>query len=132
MVGLLQDLLFPTAELRPEAPALRHRAASLVYGRLAAAVDACAAGLVDLGLNRHERVAVFLPKQFESVIAMFGAARAGLVFVPVNPILKAAQVEHILRDCNVRVLITSPERAETLHESLSRCADIRHLVIVSS
>ena len=132
MAGLLQDLLFPTAELRPEAPALRHRAASLVYGRLAAAVDACAAGLVDLGLDRHERVAVFLPKQFESVIAMFGAARAGLVFVPVNPILKAAQVEHILRDCNVRVLITSPERAETLQESLGRCADIRHLVLVSS
>jgi acyl-CoA synthetase (AMP-forming)/AMP-acid ligase II len=39
---------------------------------------------------------------------MFGASLAGLVFVPVNPLLKGEQVGHILRDCNVRVLADFP------------------------
>ena len=39
--------------------------------------------------------------------AAFGAAHAGAAFVPVNPLLKPEQVGHILRDCNVRVLVTS-------------------------
>jgi acyl-CoA synthetase (AMP-forming)/AMP-acid ligase II len=38
---------------------------------------------------------------------MFGAALAGAVFVPVNPLLKPEQVAYILADCNVRVLVTS-------------------------
>ena len=38
---------------------------------------------------------------------MFGAAAAGGVYVPVNPLLKAEQVGYILQDCNVRVLLTS-------------------------
>ena len=41
---------------------------------------------------------------------MFGAAAAGGVFVPVNPLLKPEQVAYILADCNVRVLVTSADR----------------------
>jgi acyl-CoA ligase (AMP-forming) (exosortase A-associated) len=94
-------------------------------------MDTFAAGLLGLGLERHDRVAIFLPKQFEAVIGMFGAARAGGVFVPINPILKPPQVEHILRDCNVRVLVTSPERMAALAEVLDHCPDLRHLILVS-
>jgi acyl-CoA ligase (AMP-forming) (exosortase A-associated) len=132
MTSLLHNLLSVRGATRPEATALRHRGNTLAYGALALAVESCARALQALGLERHARVAVFLPKQFEAVIAMFGAAQAGLVFVPVNPILKAAQVEHILRDCNVRVLVTSAERAEALQESLGRCPDLQHLVRVSA
>ena len=131
MTELLHSLLVRTAESQPQQTALKHRDASLTYGALLSQVDAVASGLIRLGLERHERVAIYLPKQFEAVVAMFGAARAGLVFVPVNPILKAAQVEHILRDCNVRVLITSAERLETLGDSLTRCGDLEHVVLVS-
>ena len=42
----------------------------------------------------------------------------GAVFVPVNPVLKAEQVAHILNDCDVRVLVTSGARLQTLTEVL--------------
>ena len=54
---------------------------------------------------------------------------AGGVFVPVNPLLKAEQVAYILRDCNVRVLVTSPERLPLLAEAwpdARTCARGRH------
>jgi acyl-CoA ligase (AMP-forming) (exosortase A-associated) len=46
----------------------------------------------------------------------------------VNPVLKAEQVGHILRDCNVRVLVTSAPRAKDLEAELAVCPDLRHVV----
>ena len=91
-----------------------------------------AGGLIGLGLQRGERVAIYLEKRFETVIASFGAPAAGGVFVPLNPLLKAEQVAYILRDCNVRVLITSPERHAVLRDTISQCHDLRHVVVLDS
>jgi len=60
------------------------------------------------------------------------AAAAGGVFVPVNPVLKPAQVAYILKDCDVRILVTSAERLNLLAESLGECEDLRAVMIVGS
>jgi acyl-CoA ligase (AMP-forming) (exosortase A-associated) len=130
MTELLFELPLRAAERAPGAPALKHKTRELAYAALAARIDAFAGGLVGLGVGKLERVAVYLPKQLENVIGMFGSARAGCVFVPINPLLKPPQIAHILRDCNVRVLVTSPERAAGLEQMLAECPDLRHLVLV--
>lgn len=130
MAMLIHDLILEQAERRPDARALIYQEAVLSYSALAGQLQAVARGLRALGLSRLERVAVYLPKRLETVSALFGAALAGGVFVPVNHLLKAAQVAHILRDCNVRVLITSRERAELLEPVLAECHDLRTLVLV--
>lgn len=91
-----------------------------------------AGGLMALGLQRAERVAIYLEKRFETVIASFGAPAAGGVFVPINPLLKPEQVGYILRDCNVRILVTSPERLALLQEALTACHDLRHVIVLDS
>ena len=50
--------------------------------------------------------------------------------MPVNPLLKPEQVAYILRDCNVRILVTSAERLKLLVEALPQCHDL-HAVIVT-
>jgi acyl-CoA ligase (AMP-forming) (exosortase A-associated) len=87
--------------------------------------------MIALATGRAERVAVYLEKRPQTVIALFGAAAAGVAFVPVNPLLKAPQVAYILRDCNVRVLVTSRERFAVLREALHECADLKHVVLVN-
>jgi acyl-CoA synthetase (AMP-forming)/AMP-acid ligase II len=67
----------------------------------------------------------FVHKRFETVVASFGAPAAGGVFVPMNPLLKPEQVAYIARDCNVRVLVTSPERLALLAPLLDQCPDLR-------
>jgi len=130
MSKLLHELLLDTASRYASHSALVHKGSTLTYGALASQVEDWARALVARGLERHDRIAVFLPKQFETVIAIFGTARAGCVFVPVNPLLKAPQVEHILRDCAVRVLVTSSERLVALHQVLGNCPELRHVVLV--
>ena len=129
---LLPELIARAAERAPTAPALTYGKATLSYGELQDSVSRFASGLIGLGLARGERVAIYLEKRFETVIASFGAPAAGGVFVPLNPLLKADQVGYIMRDCNVRVLVTSPERLALLQETLPACHDLRHVVVLDA
>lgn len=130
MARLLHELILEQAERRPDAAAIVHRQTTLDYAQLTDLVQKTARGLLALSLNRAERVAMYLPKRTEAVAALFGAACAGGVFVPINPLLKPEQVAYILRDCNVRILITAGDRAELLEPLLVDCPDLRSLVLV--
>jgi acyl-CoA ligase (AMP-forming) (exosortase A-associated) len=129
--SLLHELLLNRSDSDDASrPALTFDGAAQSYGALATAVRAVAAGLGGLQLERAARVAVYMDKRPEFVAACFGAAAAGLAFVPVNPLLKREQLAHILADCDVRVLVTTPERLALLHDTLAGCHALRHVVIV--
>ena len=130
MSTLVHELLFAAAQRSPEAEALVQRDERLSYAVLADQVGRAAAGLAALGLERRERVAIYLEKSCANVVAMFASAAAGAVFVPVNPQLKAEQVRHILQDAAAAVLVTSPERLAMLGAVLDECPALR--VVVST
>lgn len=129
---LLHELVLHAAERDGAARALTAGTETRGYAELADEVVRFASGVSALGLARSERVAIYLEKRLESVIAMFGTTLAGGVFVPVNPLLKAEQVAHILSDCNVRVLVTSPERIAGLGEAIRPCHDLQHIILVGA
>ena len=128
----LHHLVARMAEQRGDAPAVTFKDRTLSYARLWEAVDEVAAGLQALGVRRGERIAVYLDKGIETVLAIFGASAASAVFVPVNPLLRSRQVAHILADCDVRVLVTSPERLALLQDDLDRCKSVEHVVLVGT
>jgi acyl-CoA ligase (AMP-forming) (exosortase A-associated) len=130
--NLLHELVLRAADRAPQRAALTHEEATFDYAMLAERVRRCADGLLALGLARGERVGIYLEKRIEMVAAAFGAPAAGGVFVPINPLLKAEQVGHILRDCNVRILVTSPERLALLEATLAQCHDLRHVVLTGA
>lgn len=127
---LLHQLIFASAHRDPDSAALTFGPDTVHYAALAEVIDRFASGLIRLGLARSERVGIYLDKRIEAVVASFGATAAGGVFVPVNPVLKAEQVGYILQHCNVRVLVTSPERFTALRDTLATCHDLRHVVLI--
>jgi acyl-CoA ligase (AMP-forming) (exosortase A-associated) len=129
---LLDHLPALAAARTPIAPALSDGARAMSYVELDEAISRCATGFRQLGLQRGERIAVYLDKRFETVIACFAAARADLVFVPINPLLKPAQVAYILNDCNVRCLVTAPERQALLASALPDCPELKHIICTGS
>jgi acyl-CoA ligase (AMP-forming) (exosortase A-associated) len=127
---LLHQLVHHAANRDGSASALTLGDQHLGYAGLADQIDRIASALLGLGLRRSDRVAVYLEKRFETIAALFGTSAAGGVMVPVNPILKAEQVGHILGDCNARVLVTSAQRLATLKATLLlHCQDLRHIVL---
>ena len=130
MPFLLHQLIEDTAQRTPDAVALLLRDEPLSYGELFKAVSRVAGGLCDLGLRPNDRVAVYLPKCFEAVIAVFAATAAGGVFVPINPVLKPQQVAHILRDSGARFFVTSSERANGTGDIVSTCPELDSVVLL--
>jgi acyl-CoA ligase (AMP-forming) (exosortase A-associated) len=122
----LHQIVADSARRRASAPALTFKDATLTYGELWDEVASFAAGLGELGLARSQRVGIYLDKRIETVVSIFGTSAAGGVFVPINPLLKAKQVAHILGDCEVTVLVTTPERLALLDD----LASVEHVVLV--
>ena len=130
MADLLHQLIDDRAQREPALVALSYKEQSLDYGALSRQVAAAANAVLGLGLKRGERLGIYLEKRIEMVVAMFAAAAAGCVFVPINPVLKPRQVGYIMRDCNVRVLVTSSARASELGEELAASPDLFAVVLV--
>ena len=126
---LLHHLLLSSAERAAEAAALTFGKETWTYARTADAALRFGTGLASIGLERGERVAIYLEKRLETAVAAFGTTAAGGAFVPVNPVLKPDQVGYILRNCNVRVLVTSSARLLQLRQALAQCHDLRHVVV---
>ena len=128
----LHHLLEHRAASDPQARALTYKNTTLNYAELWHQVCGVAAWLDQIGLEREQRVAVFLEKRIETVAAIFGTSAAGGTFVPINPLLRQNQVTYILSDCGARVLITSRERLEVLGEALNACPSLTHILLVDT
>ncbi|MEH6791164.1 acyl-CoA ligase (AMP-forming), exosortase A system-associated [Parasphingorhabdus sp.] len=98
----------------PEASALVTRSGTLTYKMLNHRVGLLAAWLQGQGMARGDRVATWLSKTELACLMPLAAARAGLVHVPVNPMLKHSQVAHILGDSGARLMISNAGRLKTL------------------
>ena len=97
-----------------DAPALVTKSETLSFVQAENSVGALAKALASNGFPAGARVATWLPKTVEACLMPLAVARAGLVHIPVNPVLRRAQVAHILVDSGASLLLTSAERAATL------------------
>ncbi|OOC11444.1 acyl-CoA ligase (AMP-forming), exosortase A system-associated [Thioalkalivibrio halophilus] len=127
MAHLLHELILASARRRPDAPALTHGDQQRSYRELSGDVMRQAAALRRNGVQPNDRVAVFLDKRPETVVALFAAMAAGGVAVPVNPTLKPHQVAHILQDAGAMALVTSRGRLGPLAEFLNGCPDLQQV-----
>jgi long-chain acyl-CoA synthetase len=82
----------------------------------------------DLGLARAERVAIMMPNLLQYPVALYGALRAGLVVVNVNPLYTAHELEHQLKDSGARCIVVVESAAAVLEAALPR-TDIEHVVV---
>ena len=128
---LVHQLAAAATARDPAATALLNGRSTLSYAALDAAIDNASGLFMSLGLRRGGRVAVWLDKRMEAVIAMFGAAAAGGAFVPVNPVLKPDQVRHIMADCDVAILVTTADRLMMLGGRTAQLEALRHVVLVA-
>ena len=126
----LHHLLEQAATSNSFAPALTYQNTTRNYAELWHDVVGFAAGLHDAGLERGDRVAIWLEKRIETIVGVFGTSAAGGVFVPINPVLRPRQVAYILADSAARILITSFERLEALKSELGDCSGLEKIVLV--
>ena len=92
-----------------EAIVVRHQNIRWTYRQLGAAIDAFAAGLLALDLQRGDRIGIWSPNNIEWVIAQFATAKAGLILVNINPAYRKAELIYTLNKVDCKALILAPE-----------------------
>jgi acyl-CoA ligase (AMP-forming) (exosortase A-associated) len=88
--------------------------ARYTYEDLERESSALGAALVDSGVERGHRVGVLVEKSWEAIVAMLAASRIGAVYVNVNPLFKAPQVEYLAGDCDIKVMIGDSRKLDEL------------------
>jgi long-chain acyl-CoA synthetase len=104
----LAVILREAARQQPSKPCVvfAEDGSSLSFAALEASSAAIAEGLRARGLRPGDRVVLQLPNGSEFVEAYFAVLRAGMIVVPVNPLLKAREIGHVLDDSRAGLLIT--------------------------
>ncbi|MFD4529072.1 amino acid adenylation domain-containing protein [Streptomyces sp. NPDC058470] len=112
----LDELLTRVAAARPAAEAVRHRGAATDYAELDRAATSLATTLREAGVGPGDRVALWMAKSVETVVAVHAVLKCGAAYVPVDPAVPAARAAYIVEDCAVRCLIADGTRLELLEE----------------
>ncbi len=86
---------------------VRQQGIRWTYRELGERVGAFAAGLLALGLEPGDRVAIWAPNCAEWVVAQFATAKAGLILVNINPAYQLSELEYALNKVGCRALITA-------------------------
>src|SRR5262249_5748635 len=123
----LDALLRTSARLHPERPALEQERTLLTYRELDRSTDRIAAGFLELGLDRGERVAILMPNRPTLVEALFGAFKAGLTAVPLNMRLHPREVEYIVRHSGAKAIVLDRELAGDVRPALAGLTSLRQL-----
>jgi amino acid adenylation domain-containing protein len=94
--------------------ALIHGNRRLTYSEIDAMADRLALFLLSSGVERGDRVAIYMDNSVETVISIFGALKAGAAFMIINHTTKADKFEYILNNSRARVVLTHISKMNTL------------------
>ncbi len=128
----LVDVLRTSCRRFAELPAYSSMGAQISYAELDRESLAFAAWLQkSLALRRGDRVAIMMPNLLQYPVAMFGALRAGLVVVNVNPQYTVTELEHQLLDSGAAAVVVLENFAQTLQQVMERNPTLKLAVVTT-
>ncbi|MCP2315113.1 long-chain acyl-CoA synthetase [Nocardia amikacinitolerans] len=127
----LATILRESRDAAPHAPCLISRDRRLSYAEVDEESSRFARGLRANGLGAGDVLAVSLPNSAEFVIAYFGALKAGAIFMPLNPMLKAREVTHCLADSGARTILAHHDSVDEIRHA-TRSVDGANLFVVDA
>ena len=113
----------------PDNKAFANFGVSMSYRQVAKDSRSFAAYLQNvLGLKKGDRLAIMMPNLLQYPVAVFGALRAGLIVVNVNPLYTPRELEHQLRDSGAKAILIFEGSAHVLQEVMDKVS-IEHVII---
>lgn len=122
------------ATMLPDKLAVAHKDGELTYSQLNERANRLANSLLELGIGKGDRVAVFMPNSLEIVILWYATQKIGATFVPVNLRLLTDEVAHILQDAECTVAVYSKKFENLVSDAVLKCSSkveslkIRYLI----
>jgi fatty-acyl-CoA synthase len=105
------DMFDQTVEQYPDNMALisRHQGIRWSYREFQAQVNRCAKGLMQLGLQKGQRVGIWAPTRAEWTVTQFATSKVGLILVNINPAYRLHELEYALKQSGCTAVVIAPE-----------------------
>ena len=127
---LVNEFLENNAKEHPDKIALICDNKRYTFSHINVLSNKLAHALVRNGLQKQERVAIFLDNSLESVVGIFATLKAGGVFLIINPLVKSKKANYILNDCQVKILITDTSHVNEISKGLKDCPDLNMVILI--
>lgn len=125
---LVQHYLEESVRRLPDKVALICGNERLTYAKINEKADRLASALIDMGIQRQDRVAILLDNSAESVIALYGILKAGGVFMMLSATMKAKKLNYILNNSGARILITHQTKARIVKDGIESANELEHVI----
>jgi len=126
---LVQDFLQNSAARTPDKVALVFQEQQLTYQEIDGQANRLAQALLDHGVRRGDRVAIYLPNSVETAVSIFAILKAGAVFSVINHTTKLDKLAYILNDCRATGLVTQVRRLRMLEELQDRVPSLKSVLL---
>jgi long-chain acyl-CoA synthetase len=114
--GNLAYSLLHSVGSQPERTAIVHGQERTTYGELLRRTESVAAQLRSIGIQKGDKVGLLFPNHPDFIACFFAVVGIGAIVVPINPLLKSEEIEHILKDSGAKALLV---HANTISEALT-------------
>jgi long-chain acyl-CoA synthetase len=128
----VEQFLENSAHLYPDKTALVCGSDRFTYRRIEEDANRLAHALIAAGVQRGDRVVIFLSNSYEAVVAIFGTLKAGAAFVVLNATTKADKLTYILNNCRASALVTSSGKSASNAACWSETPYLHSLFVVDA
>jgi long-chain acyl-CoA synthetase len=126
---LLGEALLFSAKKNPYKTAIISKGEEYSYALLKESAENLARHLINAGINKGDKVAIYIDNSWQSIVSIYGATLSGAVFLVINPQTKADKLQYILNDSDSKILISSSLLKNELSAALEGTAAIREVII---
>jgi amino acid adenylation domain-containing protein len=123
-INRIEDYLTGNARRRSDKIALVAGGRRLSFSELDQLSDRVAAGLRKGGVQRGDRVLVFMDNCWKAVVSIFAVLKAGAVFSPINPSTKADKLAFVAGNCRAAAILTQARLMPVVTEALQACPSL--------
>lgn len=125
---LLGEALTFSAEKYPDKTVVICKGEEFSYQQLNESADNFGKYLVQAGIRKGDRIAIYLNNSWNSAVAMYGISQAGGVFLVINPQTKADKLNYILKDSGAKIIVSENQLLKELSISLEGLSELSQVI----
>lgn len=128
---VLGEALIKSAAIYPEKTAIIVKDKEYSYSQLESAAVKLASYLLCAGINKGDRIAVYMNNSWECIISIYGITLSGAVFLVINPQTRPDKLQYILNDSGAKILMTEKQLKSDFLEALVGAEEIEEVIVCS-
>lgn len=129
MEYLLNHLLSKSANKYPDQIAVIYQDKDITYKEIDELTDKLAVTLINSGIQKGDRVGIYINKSIPSIISIFGILKVGAVYVPLDPKAPIERLAYIIRNCGIECLLTSSARLDNVSQMFNHDNQLKTIII---